>query len=148
MTEAITQIQALTPLGAIIILAGVAASILTQVLKQPGMTKGRRQLVSITSAVVLGIIAYVVLLGTGAGIPATWVEALSTGVVIIAGVALMSRAAYALLGRTVPDGGTATPVETAPAEAPLVDLDAAQADAVHGRRRAEVRATHAPVDDA
>lgn len=122
MTEAIASIQALTPLGAVIVLAGVLSSVLTQVLKRPGMTSARRQIVSVTSAVLLGMVAYVVVLGTTAGLPATAVEAISTGVVIVAGVALMSRAAYALIGRAIPDGG---PSETS------VEEDESPA---HGRR--------------
>lgn len=48
---------------------------------------------------------------------------------------------------------TGTVVRTAGTlDLPLVDLDAAEADAVHGRRRAltdaDVTATHAPVDNA
>ena len=103
MTEAIETISTLSPLAAVVILAGVAAMALTQAAKQPSMTKGRVQALSVGVSVVLGTLAYIVS-GVAAVFPPTVVEAVSTGVVVVAGVALTSRAAYSLLGRAIPDG--------------------------------------------
>ena len=103
MTEAIETISTLSPLAAVVIIAGVAAMALTQAAKQPSMTKGRTQALAVGVSVVLGTLAYIVS-GVAAVFPPTVVEAVSTGVVVVAGVALTSRAAYSLLGRAIPDG--------------------------------------------
>ena len=103
MTEAIETVATLSPLAAVVIIAGVAAMALTQAAKQPSMTKARVQALSVGVSIVLGTIAYIVS-GVAAVFPPTVVEAVSTGVVVVAGVALTSRAAYSLLGRAIPDG--------------------------------------------
>lgn len=103
MTEAIETISTLSPLAAVVILAGVAAMALTQAAKQPTMTKGRVQALAIGVSVVLGTLAYIVS-GVATVFPTGVVEVVSTGVVVVAGVALTSRAAYSLLGRAIPDG--------------------------------------------
>ncbi|MFE7605791.1 hypothetical protein ACFU1Q_11575 [Brachybacterium paraconglomeratum] len=103
MIDTIQTVAELTPIAAIIILAGVAATILTQIAKRPGWTAARSQAAALAVSVVLGLVAYVVS-GVATVFPDSFVEVVSTAVVVIAGVALMSRAAYALLGRAVPDG--------------------------------------------
>lgn len=138
MTEAIETISSLSPLAAVVIIAGVAAMALTQAAKQPTMTKGRVQALSVGVSIVLGTLAYIVS-GVAAVFPPTVVEAVSTGVVVVAGVALTSRAAYSLLGRAIPDG-----TEQARSGHVHVVFDSsgdpeqvARAVAAHGRRRAD-----------
>ena len=60
MTEAIETISSLSPLAAVVIIAGVAAMALTQAAKQPSMTKARVQALSVGVSIVLGTIAYIV----------------------------------------------------------------------------------------
>lgn len=103
MIETIQTIAELTPIAAIIIIAGVASTILTQIAKRPAWTAARSQAAALAVSVVLGLVAYVVS-GVATVFPDSFVEVVSTAVVVIAGVALMSRAAYGLLGRAVPDG--------------------------------------------
>ena len=136
MTEAIETISSLSPLAAVVIIAGVAAMAITQAAKQPSMTKARVQALSVGVSIVLGTIAYIVS-GVAAVFPPTVVEAVSTGVVVVAGVALTSRAAYSLLGRAIPDGTehdetlVVRITETPPA-GPVETVVPA-----HGRRRAD-----------
>lgn len=125
MTETIQTVSELTPIAAIIIIAGVAATVLTQITKRPGWTAARSQAAALAVSVVLGLLAYVVS-GVATVFPGSFVEIVSTAVVVIAGVALMSRAAYALLGRAVPDGRETLTAEQAP--------DGAYEVPVHGRR--------------
>lgn len=138
MTETIQTVSELTPIAAIIILAGVAATILTQIAKRPGWTKARSQAAALAVSIVLGLVAYVVS-GVATVFPDSLVEVVSTAVVVIAGVALMSRAAYALLGRAVPDGRETLRAERAPdgvyskgngSGRPETVLTAGQADAL------------------
>lgn len=103
MTEAIETISSLSPLAAVVIIAGVASMALTQAAKQPSMTKARTQALAVGISAVLGTLAYIVS-GVATVFPDTVVQAVSTGVVVVAGVALTSRAAYNLLGRAIPDG--------------------------------------------
>lgn len=110
MIETIQTVSELSPIAAIVILAGVAATILTQIAKRPGWTAARSQTVALAVSVVLGLVAYVVS-GVATVFPDSFVDVVSTAVVVIAGVALMSRAAYALLGRAVPDGRETLPAE-------------------------------------
>lgn len=125
MTETIQTAAELTPIAAIIIIAGVAATILTQVAKRPDWTAARSQAAALAVSIALGVLAYVVS-GIATVFPDSLVEAVSTAVVVIAGVALMSRAAYALLGRAVPDGR-----ETLTAEQ---TIDGVYELPAHGRR--------------
>lgn len=108
MNEAIQSLADLSPLAAIVIIAGVAATVLTQVAKRSRWTKGQTEAVALGISGVLGVAAYIVSGLTGV-FPASFVEAVSTGLVIIAGVAVTSRAAYALLGHAIPDGTTPEP---------------------------------------
>lgn len=103
MTEAIQSISELSPLAAVIVIAGVAATILTQLAKQPGWSRARAQGAAVGVSVVLGTIGYIVSGVTGV-FPPSVVEVVSTGVMVVAAVALTSRAAYSLLGRAIPDG--------------------------------------------
>lgn len=113
MIETIQTVSELTPIAAIIILAGVAATILTQIAKRPTWTAARSQVAALAVSVVLGVLAYVVS-GIATVFPDSFVEVVSTAVVVIAGVALMSRAAYGLLGRAVPDGRETLTAERGP----------------------------------
>lgn len=103
MTEAIQTVSELSPLAAIVVIAGLAATIITQVAKRPGMTKARAQLLAAGVSVVLGAAAYIVS-GIAGVFPPSVVETVSTGVIVIAAVALTSRAAYSIVGRAIPDG--------------------------------------------
>lgn len=103
MTEAIQAVAELSPLAAIVIIAGVAATIITQAVKKKYMTKQRAQLVALIVSIVVGTLAYIVS-GVAGVFPASFVGVVSTAVVVIAAVALTSRAAYAILGRAIPDG--------------------------------------------
>lgn len=151
MTEAIATIQTLTPIGAVLVIAAVLQVGITQAAKQQSWTKQRTQTIAVAVAGVLGLLAAVVL-GFIAGIPDSVVQIVSTILLAIAAVLVLGKALYGVLGYVIPDGTTpatagTNPLDAATDTAPLVDLDAAEADAVHGRRRAEVRATHAPVDN-
>lgn len=106
MDEALAQIAGLSPLAAVVVLTGLAASIVTQLVKRPGWSKGRVQVIALVVSVVLGVLAYVVS-GVATVFPASAVDAVSTGVVVAAGVAVMSRAAYALIGHAMPGGDDA-----------------------------------------
>ena len=108
MNDALETIAGLTPLGAVMVLGGVAATALTQAAKRPGWTKARTERVAVGIAVVIGTVAYVVS-GLATVFPPSAVEVVSTGVVLVAGVAVMSRAAYAMLGHAIPDGRTPPP---------------------------------------
>lgn len=103
MNDALTAIADLTPIAAVVIIAGVAASALTQWAKRPGWTKQHAQRIALGIAVGVGVLAYVVS-GVATVFPASVVEVVSTGVVTVAGVAIMSRAAYAIIGHAMPDG--------------------------------------------
>lgn len=102
MNDELAQVADLSPLAAVVIIAGVAASAITQWTKRPSWSKQRAQVVAIVIAVVLGAVAYIVA-GVAGVFPPSVVEAVSTGVVVIAGVAIMSRAAYSLIGHAIPD---------------------------------------------
>lgn len=111
MNDALETIAGLTPLGAVMVLGGVAATALTQAAKRPGWTKARTERVAVGIAVVIGTVGYVVS-GIATVFPPSAVEVVSTGVVLVAGVAVMSRAAYAMLGHAIPDGVTPPPENT------------------------------------
>lgn len=108
MNDALETIAGLTPLGAVMVLGGVAATALTQAAKRPGWTKACTERVAVGIAVVIGTVAYVVS-GLATVFPPSAVEVVSTGVVLVAGVAVMSRAAYAMLGHAIPDGRALPP---------------------------------------
>jgi hypothetical protein len=103
MTDAITTIQELTPLGAIIVLAGIVSSICTQVAKRAHWTKGQTEVVALVMSAVLGAVAYIVS-GVALGLPDGLVQTVSTVVLTIAGVAVASRFVYGMIGHAVPDG--------------------------------------------
>lgn len=114
MNDALAALTDLTPIAAIVIIAGVMATILTQLAKRPSWGPQRAQLLAIGISIVLGLAAYIVS-GLTTVFPTTLVEAVSTAVIVIAGVAVASRVAYTLVGRAVPDGRetlTATPDTT------------------------------------
>lgn len=107
MTEAITTLTDLSPLAAVVIIAGVLASISTQVAKRGAWSKGTVELVAVAISVVLGLTAYIVA-GVSGVFPASLVSGVSTAAVVIAGVAVTSRAVYALIGHAVPDAKAQT----------------------------------------
>lgn len=115
MTEAIQTVSELSPLAAIVIIAGLAATIITQVAKRPGMTKARAQLLAAGISIVLGAAAYIVS-GIAGVFPPSVVEVVSTGVIVIAAVALTSRAAYSIVGRAIPDGRESLTAEKGPGD--------------------------------
>lgn len=101
MNEAVATLSELSPLAAIVIIAGVAASVLTQLVKRPWWPQGRTQLVAVAVSVALGAAAYVVS-GVAVGVPESAVDAVSAAVLIIAGVAVMARAVYSVVGHALP----------------------------------------------
>lgn len=111
MTEAIETISTLSPIAAVVIIAGVAAMALTQAAKQPTMTKARTQALAVGISAVLGTLAYIVS-GVATVFPDTVVQAVSTGVVVVAAVAITSRVAYGMVGRAIPDGTEHPPALT------------------------------------
>lgn len=129
MTEELALVAELSPLAAVVIIAGVAASALTQWAKRPSWTKARAQGVALVIAVVVGLLAYIVA-GVASVFPASFVDTVSTAVVVIAGVAIMSRGAYALLGHAIPDGK---------ATGPAVHVDAGPEPVLTAEQATEVR---------
>ncbi|WP_193118432.1 hypothetical protein [Brachybacterium tyrofermentans] len=107
MNEAVSTLSELSPLAAVVLIAGVLASVFTQLVKQPWWPQGRTQLVAVAASVVLGVVAYVVS-GVAVGVPDSAVAAVSSGVLFIAGVAVMSRAVYAVMGHALPSREGAT----------------------------------------
>lgn len=103
MNEELALLAELSPLAAVVIIAGVAASALTQWAKRPSWTKARAQGVALVIALVVGLLAYIVA-GVASVFPASFVDVVSTAAVVIAGVAVMSRGAYSLIGHAIPDG--------------------------------------------
>lgn len=101
MNEAVATLSELSPLAAVVIIAGVLASVFTQLVKRPWWSQGRTQLVAVAASVVLGGAAYIVS-GVAVGVPESVVGTVSSAVLIIAGVAVMSRAVYAVLGHALP----------------------------------------------
>ena len=103
MTEAIQTVSELSPLAAIIVIAGVAATIITQVAKQPGISKASAHALAGVVSVAHGLAADIVS-GVAGVFPSSVVEVVSTGVIVVTAVAVTSRAAYSILGRAIPDG--------------------------------------------
>lgn len=101
MNEAVATLSELSPLAAVVIIAGVLTSVFTQLVKRPWWSQGRTQLVAVAASVVLGGAAYIVS-GVAVGVPDSIVGTVSSAVLIIAGVAVMSRAVYAVLGHALP----------------------------------------------
>ena len=103
MNDTITEVAALTPVAAMLVIAAVASTVITQLAKRPGATRRQTQTMALTVSTVLGAIAYVIS-GVAVGVPASVVDVVSSVVVFIAGVVLMARAIYAVLGYAVTDG--------------------------------------------
>lgn len=119
----LAQLAELSPIPALVVIAGVCATALTQLAKQPGWTKARVQRVALGISVVLGALAYV--LSGAAALPETFVQAVATLVLVVAGVAIASRAAYSLLGHAIPDG-TAPVLEARPRGDGTFEVDLAE----------------------
>ncbi|MGO2312294.1 MAG: hypothetical protein ACTH6A_09740 [Brachybacterium tyrofermentans] len=139
MTEAIQTVSELSPLAAVVVIAGLAATIITQVAKRPGMTKGRAQLLAAGVSVVLGAAAYIVS-GIAGVFPPNVVEAVSTGVIVIAAVALTSRAAYSIVGRAIPDGRETLTAEKGPGDVYTVTNTTTTPEAVLTTQQAQALA--------
>ena len=103
MNEAIESLSALTPAGAIIVIASLAQVALTQVAKRPGWSKQRTQLVAVIIAAVLGSVAALVL-GLVVGVPDGVVRSASAVLMSIASVATLGRFLYSVVGYVIPDG--------------------------------------------
>lgn len=103
MTEAIETISTLSPLAAVVIISGIAEMGITQAAKHPKMSKARTQALSVGISGALSSVAYIVS-GVATVFPGSVVQAVSTGVLVVASVVVTSRVAYSLLGRAIPDG--------------------------------------------
>lgn len=103
MTEIIAQATALTPIGAVLILAALAQVFLVQTAKQQSWSKTRTQRVAVIIAAVLGLLAAIVL-GMIAGIPDGAVQIVSSILLSIAAVAVLGQGLYKVIGYAVPDG--------------------------------------------
>lgn len=103
MTEAIAAAGALTPIGAILVLAAVAQVAIVQLAKDQSWSKARTQRISAAIAAVLGGLAALVL-GMIAGIPESIIQAVSAVLLSIAAVAVLGQALYKVLGYAIPDG--------------------------------------------
>lgn len=103
MTDVIATATALTPIGAILVLAALAQVVLVQTAKQQAWSKTTTQRVSAAVAAVLGIAAAVVL-GMIAGIPDSIVQIVSSILLSIAAVAVLGQGLYKVIGYAIPDG--------------------------------------------
>ncbi|WP_152353339.1 hypothetical protein [Brachybacterium subflavum] len=103
MSEALASLADMSPIGAVVVILGVVASVLVQVAKRAHWSKSTTQLVAVGIATVLGIVA-VIVSGVVVGIPGGLTDKVSVAVVIVAAVAVASRAAYAIIGQAIPDG--------------------------------------------
>lgn len=103
MTEVIATATALTPIGAVLVLAALAQVAIVQAAKDQSWSKSRAQRVSIVVAAVLGLLAAVVL-GMIAGIPDTIVQIVSSILLSVAAVAVLGQGLYKVIGYAIPDG--------------------------------------------
>lgn len=103
MSEALASLADMSPIAAVVVILGVVASVLVQIAKRAHWSKSTTQLVAVGIAVVLGLVA-VIVSGVVAGIPGGLTDKVSVAVVIVAAVAVASRAAYAIIGQAIPDG--------------------------------------------
>lgn len=113
MTEIIAQATALTPIGAVLVLAALAQVAIVQTAKQEAWTKTTTQRVSIIVAAVLGLAAAVVL-GLIAGIPDSVIQIVSSILLSVAAVAVLGQGLYKVIGYAIPDGRPEEP--TAPGD--------------------------------
>jgi hypothetical protein len=109
MTEIITEAAALTPIGAVLVLAALAQVVLVQTSKQQAWSKTTTQRVSAAVAAVVGIAA-AVLLGMIAGIPDSIVQIVSSILLSIAAVAVLGQGLYKIVGYAIPDCTAELPV--------------------------------------
>lgn len=103
MTEAIATAGALTPIGAILVLAAVLQVGIVQLAKQQSWSKTKTQRVSLAVATILGALAALVL-GMIAGIPDSVIQVVSAALLSIAAVAVLGQALYKVIGYAIPDG--------------------------------------------
>lgn len=108
MTEVIATATALTPIGAILVLAAVLQVGIVQLAKDQSWSKKRTQRVSVAVAATLGLLAAVVL-GMIAGIPDSIVQIVSSILLSIAAVAVLGQGLYKIVGYAIPDGTTELP---------------------------------------
>ena len=107
MTDVIATATALTPIGAILVLAAVLQVGIVQTAKQQSWSKTKTQRVSVAVATVLGLLAAVVL-GMIAGIPDSIVQIVSSILLSIAAVAVLGQGLYKIVGYAIPDGTAET----------------------------------------
>lgn len=103
MTEELTALAGLTPIGAILVIAALALVIITQVAKQQTWTKQRTQSVAAAIAGALGLLAALVS-GLIVGIPDSVIQVVSSILLSIAAVAALGKVLYGVLGYVIPDG--------------------------------------------
>lgn len=105
MTDVIATATALTPIGAILVLAAVLQVGIVQLAKDQSWSKRRTQRVSVAVAAVLGLLAAVVL-GMIAGIPDNVIQIVSSLLLSVAAVAVLGQGLYKVIGYAIPDGTT------------------------------------------
>lgn len=139
MTEVIATATALTPIGAILVLAAVLQVGIIQTAKQQSWSKTKTQRISVAIATVLGLLAAVVL-GMIAGIPDSIVQIVSSILLSVAAVAVLGQGLYKIVGYAIPDGTAELPA--ASGDVPVVVNATEDPDAIaralnaqmHGRR--------------
>lgn len=144
MNEALAYLADLTPIGAVLVLASIAAVILTQAAKQRQWSKQRTQTVAAIIAAVLGLLAAVVL-GLIAGIPDSVIQIVSSVLLSIAAVAVLAKVLYGVLGYVIPDGRPAADPATEQASTNL-RIDAAEMTADDLRNRVDALAARSGSD--
>ena len=118
MNDAITAATALTPIGAVLVLAALAQVAIIQIAKDRSWSKSRSQQVSAIVAAVLGLAAAVVL-GMITGIPDSVIPIVSTILLSIAVVAVLGQALYKGLGYAIPDGRPEPPAASGDVHVPV-----------------------------
>ncbi|WP_087485571.1 hypothetical protein [Brachybacterium massiliense] len=103
MTEVIATATALTPIGAVLVLAALAQVAIVQAAKDQAWSKKRTQRVSIIVAAVLGLVAAVVL-GMITGLPDSVIQIVSSILLSVAAVAVLGQGLYKVIGYAIPDG--------------------------------------------
>lgn len=103
MTEELTRLADLTPIGAILVIAALAQVAITQIAKQQTWTKQRTQAVAAALAGALGLLAAIVS-GLIVGIPDSVIQVVSSILLSIAAVAVLGKTLYGVLRYVIPDG--------------------------------------------
>lgn len=139
MTETIATATALTPIGAVLVLAALAQVAIVQLAKQQSWSKTRTQRISVGVAAVLGAAAALVL-GMIAGIPDSVTQIVSAVLLSVAAVAVLGQGLYKVIGYAIPDGTTELPAASGDVNVVVNATEAPDAIAralsaqMHGRR--------------